>query len=57
MIETTIVIAIVATAAFLIGRSLYRGVSGKRSGTGCGCGDSCPASDKCDSRPIELKTK
>ena len=42
MIEIIIAVGIVAVFAFLAGRSLYRTVTGKNEG--CGCGGSCQTS-------------
>ncbi|WP_319585166.1 FeoB-associated Cys-rich membrane protein [uncultured Pseudodesulfovibrio sp.] len=50
MFDTVIVVAIVAIAAFFVGRRLYRSFTAKQSGCGCGgCGQSCGCSDIADS--------
>lgn len=46
MIEVIVVLAIVAVAATLVGRSFYRTAAARAKG--CSCVDECPLSDKCD---------
>ena len=44
MLDTIIVAAIIAVAAFFVGRRLYRTFSGKQAGCGCGQSGSCGCS-------------
>lgn len=45
MVEGMVVIGIVGSALALVTRSLYRALTGK--GEGCGCGGACPRSVAC----------
>jgi hypothetical protein len=49
MMESIIVIMIVAVAALFVGRSLYRTVTGKSSA--CSCSTGCPFADGCEGIP------
>jgi hypothetical protein len=46
MFETIVVIIIVAVAAILVGRSVYRSTMARA--TGCACKDECPLSEMCN---------
>jgi len=46
MMETLVVVVIVAVAAIGVGQSLWRSARARREG--CACVDECPLSEKCD---------
>jgi hypothetical protein len=46
MIETTVIIVVVAAAVAYIARSLWRVAAGKKHD--CRCADDCPVSKTCD---------
>ena len=56
MIENLIVILIVCAVTALAVRSLYRTLSGKSAG--CGCGDRCStAGTGCEVRPTQIQLR
>ncbi|OGV70593.1 MAG: hypothetical protein A3K19_06550 [Lentisphaerae bacterium RIFOXYB12_FULL_65_16] len=56
MAETIVVIAIVGVVLLLAARSLYRTLTGKNDGCGCGKG-ACSASGHCQSPQAATKTR
>lgn len=46
MLETTVIVVVVASAVVYIARSLWRAAAGKKHD--CRCADDCPVSKTCD---------
>ena len=47
MLQNAIVIALLGGAVFLAGRSMWRTLTGKRSGCGCGSSAGCCSAKSC----------